>query len=156
MESSKVLGCSEESSSSESGWTTYVSSPIREESNYENYDEDDLGTDKKVDDDEEVEKDDDSGESDDSMASDASSGRSHPEVSCGTSKGSRIKQSEREDNQVGENSSGKKDRKLVENNVYERRIKPDKDVTGRNSSIAAGNAHGGTTVRKTTMKMKKK
>ncbi|KAA8532818.1 hypothetical protein F0562_033065 [Nyssa sinensis] len=81
MEPSKVLGGTEECSSSESGWTKYIVSSIHEDDNCD----DDHSTDKKGDDDS-----DNNNESDDSMASDASSRPIHPELLCECNEGSRV------------------------------------------------------------------
>ncbi|PSR91235.1 Acetyl-coenzyme A carboxylase carboxyl transferase subunit beta like [Actinidia chinensis var. chinensis] len=137
MASSKILGDSEECSSSESGWTMYIASPIREYSNYENDDEDDQGAYKKGNDD----------ESDDSMASDASSGPSHPEFPFGSSKRSHVmgnfKQSESID--CSKFSSDRRPYKQVEKKIHEKRIKAAKEVPGHghNSNCAAGYAQSG-------------
>ncbi|XP_057989136.1 protein SOB FIVE-LIKE 4-like [Hevea brasiliensis] len=81
MESSGILGFIEEcsgTSSKESGWTTYIASPIQE--NHHHHDDDDHSNDKQADCKKgNYNKVDDGTESDDSMASDASSGPSHHE-----------------------------------------------------------------------------
>ncbi|GLT76546.1 hypothetical protein SLA2020_481990 [Shorea laevis] len=69
MESSKMFGGAEECHSSESGWTMYIGSPIR--------DDDDDGSSTYAGDDGAGDDDSDANDDDDSMASDASSGPSH-------------------------------------------------------------------------------
>ncbi|KAK4423644.1 hypothetical protein Salat_1947300 [Sesamum alatum] len=76
MDSSKILEGTGECSSSESGWTTYIASPVEDdEHDHTDYDDDDdagsvgVKAYKKV-----AEEDADNVDSDDSMASDASSG----------------------------------------------------------------------------------
>ncbi|KAL2546299.1 uncharacterized protein Fot_15799 [Forsythia ovata] len=86
MDSSKILEGTEECSSSESGWTMYIASPVDE---YNLVDEEDDGgsIDKQEDG---LHAKDDAGDtdSDDSMASDASSGPSHREHLCDHVRGS--------------------------------------------------------------------
>ncbi|KAJ8772196.1 hypothetical protein K2173_027373 [Erythroxylum novogranatense] len=98
MESSKIIGSTEESNSSESGWTTYIGSPLCgddvEECRYKGANIDD-GNHKNCNH---------ADESDDSMASDASSGPSHQTWTL-------FKHSEAV---VASNSFEKKTRKLVE------------------------------------------
>ncbi|KAG6765802.1 hypothetical protein POTOM_029859 [Populus tomentosa] len=82
MEFSQTLGCKEEcsgTSGSESGWTSYIASPIKEN----NFDDDNDDSKNKQGDCREGNY-----ESDDSMASDASSGPSHPELPCRINGGS--------------------------------------------------------------------
>ncbi|KAF9674181.1 hypothetical protein SADUNF_Sadunf10G0100800 [Salix dunnii] len=89
MEFSKILGCTEEysgASGSESGWTNYIASPIKEN------DFDDKNADSKNKQGDcrigNYGNDGGGGESDDSMTSDASSGPSHPELPCRGNEGS--------------------------------------------------------------------
>lgn len=151
MESSKVPGDSEECCSSESGWTTYIGSPVDDN----NDDDDDHSTDKTVDKDE---KDEDEDGSDDSMASDASSGPSHRGLPYGSSKGSRVsgnsKHSESQDQ--SKFPSGKKQYKQVEKKVNEKRIKGEKEVTGHNANSGGAASYGQSEpkVKKTTKKKK--
>ncbi|KAL9364764.1 hypothetical protein Peur_042637 [Populus x canadensis] len=82
MEFSQTLGREEEcsgTSGSESGWTSYIASPIKEN----NFDDDNDDSKNKQGDCREGNY-----ESDDSMASDASSGPSHPELPCRINEGS--------------------------------------------------------------------
>ncbi|KAF9677289.1 hypothetical protein SADUNF_Sadunf08G0092500 [Salix dunnii] len=79
MELSQALRCTKEcsgTSGSESGWTTYIASPIKE-NNSDDDSENKQGDCRKG-----------NYESDDSMASDASSGPSHPELPCRINEGS--------------------------------------------------------------------
>ncbi|GFZ18380.1 hypothetical protein Acr_27g0001190 [Actinidia rufa] len=130
MDSSKVLGDSEECSSSESGWTMYIASPIREYSNFENDEEDDHGEYKKGNND----------ESDDSMASDASSRPSHPELN-GSGKRSHVfgnfKHSESKVH--SKFSSGRKPYEQVEKKTHEKTIKAVKEVPGHYAHSGAKN-----------------
>ncbi|XP_010261658.1 PREDICTED: prostatic spermine-binding protein-like [Nelumbo nucifera] len=75
MESSQLFGGTEECSSSESGWTMYIASPIHnddgDDDHHDYEEEDDDGNDGNSSDDD--------NDSDDSMASDASTGPSHRE-----------------------------------------------------------------------------
>lgn len=89
MEFSQILGCTEEYSGangSESGWTKYIASPVKEN----DFDDDNADSKNKQGDCRKGNygNDDGGGESDDSMTSDASSGPSHPELPCRSSKGS--------------------------------------------------------------------
>jgi hypothetical protein len=83
MEPSQDIASEGEFSGTESGWTTYIGSPIHSEIyNDDDYDDDDDDVDDD-DDDDKVEKNDENEESDnDSMASDASSGPSHLQLIC--------------------------------------------------------------------------
>ncbi|KAJ4974504.1 hypothetical protein NE237_007678 [Protea cynaroides] len=77
MESSQLFGGTEECSSSESGWTTYIVSPVHsDDTQDEDYDEEDDGDDN---DDHDNDGKDSNDDSDDSMASDASTGPNHGE-----------------------------------------------------------------------------
>ncbi|KAJ6726427.1 hypothetical protein OIU79_004558 [Salix purpurea] len=79
MELSQTLRCTKEcsgTSGSESGWTSYIASPIKE-NNSDDDSDDKQGDCRKG-----------NYESDDSMASDASSGPSHPELPCRINEGS--------------------------------------------------------------------
>ncbi|KAJ9140631.1 hypothetical protein P3X46_031256 [Hevea brasiliensis] len=90
MESSRILRCIKEcsgNSSNESGWTTYIASPIQEKHHQHHHldddDDDDHSTNGQADYRKgNYNKVDDGTESDDSMASDASSGPSHLECPC--------------------------------------------------------------------------
>lgn len=79
---------SDECSSSESGWTTYLASPIHDDKDYEN--EDDENEDEHISTHHQVNIYENEEKSDDSMASDASSGPSHLEVSNDRSKTSHL------------------------------------------------------------------
>ncbi|KAL7171364.1 hypothetical protein ACSBR2_036086 [Camellia fascicularis] len=131
-----ALGGSEECGSSESGWTMYIASPIHGDSNYEYDDYDDLGTDKKGDDNNDGDDDDDDDdESDDSMASDASSGPSHPELPYGSTKGSRVLgHFKLEDQSKG--STGKKPYKKGKKIFEKRTTKAEKEVPGHNAKVS--------------------
>ncbi|KAL2542806.1 hypothetical protein Adt_03784 [Abeliophyllum distichum] len=85
MDSSKIVEGNEECSSNESGWTTYIASPVNEhEDDVNDEEEDEEGTfDRKA-----GARDSEDRESDDSMASDASSGPSLQEWSSGKFGGS--------------------------------------------------------------------
>lgn len=147
MESSKVLGGSEECSSSESGWTMYIASPVHEDNYYENNDLDHSGN-----------KDEYSDKSDDSMASDASSRPSHQKLPYGSTKvGHHVlghfKQSSDpwEDRRSKCCSSGKKPSKQAEKKTHEKRTKAEKQfqLPGHNPNSDAGHAQtGGAKVRK--------
>ncbi|KAG5237012.1 pheromone-processing carboxypeptidase KEX [Salix suchowensis] len=89
MEFSQILGCTEEysgASGSESGWTNYIASPIKEN----DFDDDNADSKNKQGDCRKGSygNDDGGGESDDSLTSDASSGPSHPEIPCRSNEGS--------------------------------------------------------------------
>lgn len=146
MESSRILGRTEVcsgNSSNESGWTTYIASPIRENHHHLDDDDDDHSTDNQADYRKgNYNKVDDGTESDDSMASDASSGPSHLEFPCkindisvgiGPSKHAITKYSSRE----------KLGRQFKQNEGARPRTKPGKEVES-----AASDVHGGATVRK--------
>ncbi|GMP83028.1 hypothetical protein CsSME_00037103 [Camellia sinensis var. sinensis] len=114
-----ALGGSEECGSSESGWTMYIASPIHGDSNYEYDDYDDLGTDKKGDDNND----------------DASSGPSHPELPYGSTKGSRVLgHFKLEDQSKG--STGKKPYKKGKKTFEKRMTKAEKEVPGNNAKVS--------------------
>ncbi|KAA8529272.1 hypothetical protein F0562_033929 [Nyssa sinensis] len=146
MESSKILGDTEECSSSESGWTMYIASPIHEYNNYDDIDDDNNhSTDEKGDEDDD--------ESDDSMASDASSGPIRPELPCGGGEGSHImghfKHAESEEHKKYSSSkkpnkqAGKKSYKQVDKKIQGRRIKEEKEKPEFNANSANSYAHTG-------------
>lgn len=134
MDSSKILPGSEECSSSESGWTTYIASPDLEHDEAENEDDDD-------EDDEDgsighqVFKKQEEADSDDSMASDASSGPSDQRYSYGYLARS-----------CGFGHAGKKDQKksvAKKHNQQEEKKKKKKQIKGeKDSSGNRGNSAG--------------
>ncbi|CAK9157364.1 unnamed protein product [Ilex paraguariensis] len=144
MESSKVLGCTEECSSNESGWTMYIASPIQET---ENSDNDNNSSEGKGDKNANDGNNDDDDESDDSMASDASSGPNHQGLfseSVKRSPGVGVFK------HVGKNQrkcSAKKPHQQVKN-LLDMKIKAEKEKRGGRSDTATPYAYGGAKVRK--------
>lgn len=128
MDSSKILPGSEECSSSESGWTTYIASPDLEHDQAENEDEDEDGSIGH-----QVLKKQEEADSDDSMASDASSGPSDQRFSCGYLARSR---------DFGH--AGKKDqKKFVAKNHNQQEEKKKKQIKGeKEKSGNRGNSAG--------------
>ena len=128
MESLKQFSGVEGCSSSESGWTMYISSPMEEDqvecSNDIHDDDDDDDHDnkhqiKKHNSDKKNEDDD----SDDSLASDASSGPSHPQHTYPHSQGSHVTSRSKQDKSYNVNKSfqrkntNKHEKKSVKNNT---------------------------------------
>ncbi|KAL3510945.1 hypothetical protein ACH5RR_030346 [Cinchona calisaya] len=133
-DSSENLGGSEECSSSESGWTMYIASPIHD-NNPE--DDDEEGNDNSTERKEYKDFQEDGGgdaESDDSMASDASSGPSHQG-------GLRRDDLEHAGSKVNRISSGKKHDKQVEKNRYAAETKAVKEDQGNKGKSASDNVH---------------
>ncbi|XP_044494530.1 protein SOB FIVE-LIKE 1-like [Mangifera indica] len=145
MEPSKIFGCKEEySSSSVSGWTMYIGSPVHEadcddgdehdHTSYNeghNYSKDNLG----------FEYNDANDDSDDSMASDASSGPSNRELSWGS------KRSPFDKHAPGNLSS--KEKLHCEEKKKERRIKVERDESVLKAKAASPQARSRGKVRKT-------
>ncbi|KAL9352367.1 hypothetical protein Peur_055047 [Populus x canadensis] len=145
MEFSQILGCTEEYSGahgSESGWTKYIASPVKEN----DFDDDNADSKNKQGDCRKGNYGNDGGggESDDSMTSDASSGPSHPEVSCRSSKGSvNIGPSKYA---TSKNSSKAKLQKQVKERDGSARIRVENEVSVLKANSAASYVQSGTKV----------
>lgn len=136
MESSKSPGVTEECSSSESGWTLYIASPVHEQKNYDSDDDDD-DDDDVADHDDDYQSDDHG--SDDSMTSDASSGPSYLAT---------LQHGRTENEGHGKKSSKKAHKQVEEEKLYNRKIKGEKEELGHKANKAAGCGYGGRKVRK--------
>ena len=136
MEFSQILGCTEEysgASGSESGWTNYIASPIKEN----DFDDDNADSKNKQGDFTKGNygNDDGGGESDDSLTSDASSGPSHPELPCRSNEGSvKIGPSKYA---TSKNSSKAKRQKQVKERDGSARIKVEKELSVLKENSAA-------------------
>ncbi|KAG6759717.1 hypothetical protein POTOM_036204 [Populus tomentosa] len=143
MELSQILGCTEEYSGangSESGWTKYIASPVKEN----DFDDDNADSKNKQGDCRKGNygNDDGGGESDDSMTSDASSGPSHPELPCRSSKGSvNIGPSK---HATSKNSSKAKLQKQVKERDGSARIGVENEVSVLKANSAASYVQSGT------------
>lgn len=147
MEFSQILGCTEEYSGahgSESGWTKYIASPVKEN----DFDDDNADSKNKQGDCRKGNYGNDGGggESDDSMTSDASSGPSHPEVSCRSSKGSVNMGPSKY--ATSKNSSKAKLLKQVKERDGSARIRVENEVSVLKANSAASYVQSGTKVRK--------
>ncbi|KAL2233473.1 topoisomerase 1-associated factor 1-like [Sesamum indicum] len=133
MDSSKILEGTGECSSTESGWTTYIASPVDEHdhTDYDDDDDDDNGSlgekaYKKV-----AQEDVDNVDSDDSMASDASSGPSDQGHLLGRSCGFGHAGNRAESKYVG-----KKHNQQEEKKKHHEQIKAEKDKSGNRANSA--------------------
>ncbi|KAJ0094208.1 hypothetical protein Patl1_16591 [Pistacia atlantica] len=145
MEPSKIVGCKEEHSSSVSGWTMYIGSPVHEtdrddddEHDHSYYHEGHNYKDKLC-----YENDDANDNSDDSMASDASSGPSHHELSWGS------KRSPFDKHAPGKLSAKEKLHHKEKVKKDESRIKVERDESVLKAKAASTQARSGGKVRKT-------
>ncbi|KAJ6891290.1 hypothetical protein NC651_024709 [Populus alba x Populus x berolinensis] len=143
MEFSQILGCTEEYSGangSESGWTKYIASPVKEN----DFDDDNAHSKNKQGDYRKGNygNDDGGGESDDSMTSDASSGPSHPELPCRSSKGSVDTGPSKY--ATSKNSSKAKLQKQVKERDGSARIRVENEVSALKANSAASYVQSGT------------
>ncbi|CAK7326449.1 unnamed protein product [Dovyalis caffra] len=147
MEFSKIMGCTEEcsgTSGSESGWTSYIASPIKEN----NFDDDNDDSKNKQGDCRKGNHGNDGvgggGESDDSMTSDASSGPSHRELPCSSNERSvNIGPSKYATSKY---SSKAKLQKQVKQRDGSARIIVEKEVSALKANSAASYVQSGTKV----------
>lgn len=133
MDSSKILSGTEECSSSESGWTTYIASPDHEHNHADNEDDEDDNIGQqgyKKDVQEEAED----ADSDDSMASDASSGPSDQGYLYGHLGRSRgfCHAGKRDEKKY----VGKKHNQQEEKKKHHEQIKGEKDKSGQKANSA--------------------
>ncbi|GAV80211.1 hypothetical protein CFOL_v3_23672 [Cephalotus follicularis] len=147
MESSQILGVTEEYGSSESGWTMYIGSPVHGNDSCDA--DDDHSTDKQGhdhdNDDDYPDNDHNKYESDDSMASDASSGPRHQEFLCESSERSlNINYFKHE---ASKRTSEKKLCRQVKKRD-DRRMK-EKQESLHKENVDASHVQGGSNVRKT-------
>ncbi|XP_060183228.1 protein SOB FIVE-LIKE 2 [Lycium barbarum] len=149
MELSKLPGGTKECSSSESGWTMYIASPIHQ---YHHEDEDDDDDDERTSRkrDKNLYDDDDDGEdvgSDDSLVSDASSGPGHQEVCTTIDKSHgklRLKHAEKETKKF----PSKEYNREVKKKLFDMNIKAAKEDSGHKSKIRIDYASSRSTSRR--------
>ncbi|KAB1212798.1 hypothetical protein CJ030_MR5G011898 [Morella rubra] len=158
MESSQMLGGTEECHSSESGWTMYIGSPTyddddSDENRHSAADGNDAGSDDDDDDDDDKNEANRDEDSDDSMASDASSGPSHQGHPCGSGKYGHGPadfgyDGEENDNKYRLGGKANKQQKDKENQRAPQRIKKEKEEKVFEADKTTAPGQSGSKVRK--------